>query len=213
MTTEPTKPKTKRRWLQFSLRTFFVLLTVFCVWLGWTVHRANEQRKAVEWVREMGGLIDYDYEYDEDGNFLVDAEPYGPKWLVQLLGADYFQEVSGVDLHGTQVSDLTPLAKLTSLQYLYVWDTQVSDLTPLAGLQKLERLYVDATEVSDLTPLARLTTLRKLVLNDTQVSDLTPLATLTGLQELLLDNTQVSEEQANNLREALPNCCIDDLIP
>ena len=33
MTTEPTEPKPRRRWFQFSLRTFFVLLTVACVWL------------------------------------------------------------------------------------------------------------------------------------------------------------------------------------
>ena len=43
MTTEPDKPKPNRRWLQYSLRTFFVLLTVFGVWLGVVVHRANEQ--------------------------------------------------------------------------------------------------------------------------------------------------------------------------
>ena len=85
MTTETDNPKPRRRWLQYSLRTFFVLLTVFCVWLGWTVHRANEQRKAVAWVREMGWSVEYD-----------DAEPPSPKWLVELLGVDYFQEVSFV---------------------------------------------------------------------------------------------------------------------
>ncbi|MCH8147737.1 MAG: hypothetical protein IH987_07040 [Planctomycetes bacterium] len=34
MTTDhPTPSKPRRRWFQFSLRTFFVLLTVACVWL------------------------------------------------------------------------------------------------------------------------------------------------------------------------------------
>ncbi len=26
--------KPGRRWFSFSLRTFFILLTIFCVWLG-----------------------------------------------------------------------------------------------------------------------------------------------------------------------------------
>ncbi|MCH7727434.1 MAG: hypothetical protein IH991_13270 [Planctomycetes bacterium] len=48
MTSEPTKPKPSRRWLQFSLRTMLALLTVACVWFGWLAYKANEQRKAVE---------------------------------------------------------------------------------------------------------------------------------------------------------------------
>ena len=117
MTTEPTKPKPRRRWLQYSLRTFFVLLTVFCVWLGWMSYEAREQRKAVQWVQEIGGTVFYDYEYyyQRGGDDLVDHyEPTAPRWLRDILGDDYFQKVSGVYFADTQVSDLTPLAKLTS---------------------------------------------------------------------------------------------------
>lgn len=35
-----------RRWLRFSLRTMFALLTAFCVWLGWQSNIVR-QRKAV----------------------------------------------------------------------------------------------------------------------------------------------------------------------
>jgi hypothetical protein len=59
----------------------------------------------------------------------------GRKWLVELLGADYFQEVSVVDLSRMQVIELTPLAKLTSLRDIHLDNTQVSDLTPLATLR------------------------------------------------------------------------------
>jgi hypothetical protein len=33
----------KRRWFQFSLRTQFVLLTVFAVWLGWNLHIVRQR--------------------------------------------------------------------------------------------------------------------------------------------------------------------------
>ena len=122
MTSEPTKPKPRRRWWQYSLRTFFVVLTVLCMcfcWIAWRVHRANEQKKAVEWVEKLGGFVFYDYELDKNGIKIYDPKPPGPKWLVQFLGIHYFQEVSTVSL-------ARPLAILTSLQELYLRHTQVS---------------------------------------------------------------------------------------
>lgn len=35
----------RRRWFRFSLRTLFVLLTVFACWLGWNVHRSQERMR------------------------------------------------------------------------------------------------------------------------------------------------------------------------
>ena len=187
MATEPNKPKKRRRrWWQYSLRTLFVLLTVFGVWLAWVVHRASEQRKAVEWVENMGGVVRYDYEFDDEGHLIDDGKSPGPKWLVELVGVDYFQEVIGVDLPYTQVNDLTPLVGLKSLRHLGLYNTPVRNVTPLAELMSLEFL----------------------VLNSTQVDDPTPLAKLTGLQELYLANTPVSKEQVEKLQQALPNCDI-----
>ena len=36
-----------RRWLQFSLRTFLIVLTLLAMWLGYVSFRAREQRAAV----------------------------------------------------------------------------------------------------------------------------------------------------------------------
>ena len=188
MTTKPTNPKPRRRWLQFSLRTFFVLLTVACVGLalfGQKAYRANEQQKAVAWVREMGGYA-FSTQRNESGFFLNDGDPRDPKWLVQLLGVDYFQEVFVVSLSNTQVVDLAPISKLTRLQGLELNNTPVSDLTPLASLKNLWQL----------------------LLHGTQVRDVTPLASLKNLEVLNLSDTLVSEEQVKKLQQALPNCKI-----
>ena len=185
-TDEPAKPKRRRRWLQYSLRTFFVLLTVACVWLGWTVHRANEQRKVVEWVRKMGGAVSYEYQIDEVGDSIPDFEPPSPKWWSKLLGPDNLQGVLAVYLNGTRISDTTPLAGLKSLKWLEFSRTQVGDLTPLANLTNLEVLYINSTPVSDVTPLAG----------------------LKNLERLHIEGTPVSKEQVEELRKALPNCDI-----
>ncbi len=116
-------PKThRRRYRQFSLRTFLVVLTIVCVWFGWQVNRANRQRQAVAWVLEIGGSVKYDYEVDDKGNTIADAKPTSPEWL-----PDFYDQVVYVYLTGMPVSDLTPLANLKSLERLYLWDTRVSE--------------------------------------------------------------------------------------
>ncbi len=96
-------------------------------------------------------------------------------------------------LNGCQVSDLSPLAKLSTLEFLSLSNTQVSDLSPLAKLSTLKSLDLLNTQVSDLSPLAKLPTLKFLDLNYTQVSDLSPLAKLSTLKFLFLSDTQVSD--------------------
>ena len=68
------KPKPKRRWLQFSLRTLMVVVTVFCIWMGITAKRARLQKQAVEAVLEAGGRIIYEHQE-------TNSDPPGPEWL------------------------------------------------------------------------------------------------------------------------------------
>jgi len=96
-----------------------------------------------------------------------------------------------LDLSGTGVVELTPLAPLVSLIHLYLSRTNVHDLTPLAPLVSLERLDLDHTQVVDLTPLAPLVNLEALELSRTRVVVLTPLAHLGNLAWLSLLGTQV----------------------
>jgi hypothetical protein len=183
------KSKPKRRWPQFSLRTFFVLMTAFAVWFGWAMHNAREQRKGVVWVEESGGTFAYDYQIgiDKVGWLRIpDAEPPSPKWVRHILGIDFMDDVVVVDLR----------------------ETQVSDVTTLAGVKNLERLYLGGTQVSDLPPLAGWKNLEQLSFRDTQVSDLTPLAGLKNLRNLYLRDTPVSEEQVTRLQQTLPDCGI-----
>jgi len=214
MTEQGNQPKRKRRWLRFSLRTFLIVLTILCVWIGWYLYRVEQQREAVKWVLENGGTVRYDFEIDDDGKNRGDTQPSVPRWLIDMLGVDYFSTVKRVagfrldlnnenlvglahlehlKLFNTQVSDVTPLEGLTKLKTLELRGTQVSDLTPLASLADLEHLDLCDTQVSDVTPLEGLTKLKTLVLSGTQVSDLRPLASLANLEGLDLSETQVSD--------------------
>ena len=127
MATEPSKPKRKRRWLRYSLRTFVVVLTVFGVWLGLLVYRVNKQKEVVQWVRDHGGTVGYDFQWDEvKESSINDAQPPGPDWLRNLIGVDYFSDVRVLYLGDTQVTDLSPLVKMKGVWIYLDEDQQVT---------------------------------------------------------------------------------------
>ena len=90
------------------------------------------------------------------------------------------------------------LSRLTSLQYLYLWDNQLSGAIPtwLGGLTNLKELYLNRNLLSGAIPatLNSLTSLTHLYLNLNQLSGTIPnLSSLTRLQQLALSGNQLSE--------------------
>ena len=99
--------------------------------------------------------------------------------LRDLTGLEYAINLEDLSL-GTvgMVSDLTPLANLTSLRNLNVARNQISDIRPLAGLIELTFLNVRDNRISDFSPLANLVNLEELRINDNFGGDISPLAHL-----------------------------------
>ena len=191
------KPNPKRRWLTYSLRSFFLVVTIACVAFGFWASSAAKQKAAVEWVKANGGTVYYDFELDDDDeppewSGKTPIRPY-PKWAATVLGDDYFANVVSVQMHSSDLKEIEPLAALNQLKVLDIIFAQVSDLTPLANLANLEILSIDGTQVSDLTPLAKLTRLKCLKISGMQVVDLTPLARLTRLKLLWIYNMPVND--------------------
>ena len=153
------RPKPRRRWLRFSLRTLLVVMLLLGVGfgvLGSMAREAKRQRKVVADLREMGAQFVFS-----------DEEP----WMPELLDTGYCRRVNECDLYNTQFADVSPLAELKNLEWLNLSNTQVADVTPLAELKKLEGLYLSDTQVADVTPLAGLKNLRFLDLSHTQVTE------------------------------------------
>ena len=173
--------KPRRRWFRFSLRTLLIVVTVLAIPLGWVgrqLLQVRRERATVTWVEEMGGKVSFP------------SSIANRSWWEKSTDKLFGERVERVGLSRTQVSDLSPLAKLKSLNQLHLDNTQVSDLSPLAELKSLEVLYLHIMQVSDLSPLAELKSLRRLVLK----------------------NTQVSDEQVRELKQAFPNCEIRHLM-
>jgi hypothetical protein len=221
-----------RRLLQYRLRTLLILMTVIAVWLAWWSHKARRQREAVAALTTLSAKIVYDdYTYGSPPLLLVRTRPYLPKWLVKLLGKDYFANVISVSLP-TEVSDadLAPLRGLADLEELDLGRTRITEagLEHLKKLTTLKELRLGSSKYTDslgefwggqsgpritdagLQHLRHLAHLEVLDLDGTPVTDwgLQHLKELKSLRRLYLIETEVTDEGVARLRQSLPNCKI-----
>jgi len=110
---------------------FVLLVSIGMSWFAVKLERARRQREAVEAIRAASGSALYDYELP--GSL---TEPPIPKWMVVLLGEDFFCEVVAVVTWSSDFGDdaASHLKALTTLRFLALGDTQITD----AGLEHLE---------------------------------------------------------------------------
>ena len=98
-----------------------------------------------------------------------------------------------LQLNGTDIADLSPLAAMTELKRLDLSNcSRITDLSPLSSLSDLKYLNLSMTAVTDLTPLSSLTALQVLHASEMPIADLTPLSAMKELQELFISDTRVS---------------------
>ena len=122
------------------------------------------------------------------------------------LAKERLRSVGYIDIAGKGISDITGLEFATNLRELDLRDNPITDLRPLANLTTLGRLYLSdilpSTPTLDLRPLANLINLEELTLENSKVSDISPLARLKKLQILDLAHNDISDlRPLDGLRE------------
>ena len=198
----------RRRWLRFSLRTFLLVLTALCVWLGVKVNQARRQKEAVEALLELGATVRYAHQRDSANptEFDSDKDLGVPDWLRRLAGDDFFQSVALIEFSGPATdNDLVHLAALPHLECLHLGgeeSDQENEITD-AGLghlrrpDRLIRLAAADTLIGDafMKRLASATRLQLLHLSGTRVTDegLRSLPRLPKLKYLGLSYTSVGD--------------------
>ena len=177
---------------RYSISTFLIVIALVSALLGKASIEARRQKAAVDWVRDHGGGVLYDWnEHHMEYWTPPPAHPY-PEWLRELFGDDYFQTVTYVWVDSR---DLTPLENLPEIHTLILSDNGIVDLSPLASLKKLKILDLNRNQITDLTPLAQLTLLTELCAEDNRITDISPLLSLEYLKEAELKGNQIDKSQ------------------
>lgn len=113
--------------------------------------------------------------------------------LEDLTALGSLTNLKHLDVHGSAVAELEPLARLTKLETVALAKTKVSDLSALQAALGLRELTAGDSPLSDLTPLSSLSKLEILDLKNTRVVELSPLSSLHGLRHLRLSGTKVKD--------------------
>jgi Leucine-rich repeat (LRR) protein len=221
--------RTNRFRPRFSLRTFFLLTTLFTLGLA-ILLRLERPRQLRIWIHRNGGRCE-----------LASERSKGPvkNWLRRHLPREYFDDVVSAKLRTLKndeiVDRLDLFSKLTWLQMdnslfdndhlrslsrmkwlevLYLHNTSLNDvgMKHIAQIKMLRVLRIDRTQISDLAieHLFLLQNLQVLYLNDNRLSEaaILKLGNLKQLKILHLENTGVGVEAIHELKGSLPNCLI-----
>lgn len=111
---------------------------------------------------------------------------------ISLQGIEHLTNFWGLRVGQLQNNDLSPLANLTSLENMELFNSEIEDISPLASLVNLYWLELHDNRISDIGPLRNMAKLEYLTLSNNKISDLEPLAGLTELQWLYLDGNLVT---------------------
>ncbi len=182
------------RWrFQFSIRSLLVLVVVVsipCSWLAVEMREAEMQRRAVEELQNVGGTVGYS-DNSNPSMIWFNGPPPGPGWLRNLLGDDFF-------------------ANVTDVSFVF-GDTTDAVLANCKDLNQLQTLWLGASAHVGPRSNEELNRPRKHFLLNAQLTDagLTNLAGLTQLQSLDLSESNVTDEGVAKLQKALPNCRIE----
>lgn len=110
-----------------------------------------------------------------------------------ITGIEHATNLTILNIHRTQVSNLTPLSGLTKLTWLQLASNDITDISPLAGLTNLDYLHLADNNVRDITSLSGLTRLTTLFLGANQIMDIRSLTTLTNLTDLSARQNQITD--------------------
>lgn len=117
--------------------------------------------------------------------------------------------IQTLDLSQTPILNLDVLAELPLLESVNISNTQISYLDWVGQLTKLQLLDISGTQVKNLKALSTLYMLETLIAYNTRIANLKPLNELVSLRKLKIYNTKVSSKKVEQFKYANPSCVVD----
>lgn len=169
-------------------------------------------RKEIESLKEINMR-------DKQGNPILEASSLKEtadfkfvqtRGIKTLAGLENAINLEKLDLAENEISDLSPISKLTKLTKLSLFRNRISDLKPISELTNLEYLDLYANKLVDISPLEKLVNLKHLDLHNNNdqtgdsvhptvsggIKDISVVKNLTKLELLSLGSNNISDISA-----------------
>jgi internalin A len=130
------------------------------------------------------------------------------RFLIDLSPIAKLTHLRKLEVFQSEVKNIEPLSSLVNLQSLTLGGYRISNLEPIKNLTNLQYLMFDEANISDLEPIKQLRNLETLIILVTPVSDLEPIKSLTKLQSLRINCEKITDKQIEDLQKALPKLII-----
>lgn len=113
--------------------------------------------------------------------------------ISSLNGIETCENLIVLGMSNQSITDISPIAKLTRLQALYLdQNRRLANIAAIAGLKELRGLNLQMNNISDISPLRNLTKLTFLNLMTNPITDISVLKDMTQLDELWLDSSRLA---------------------
>jgi hypothetical protein len=184
--------RSKRRFVQFSLRGALLAITVIALGLvAWRIYMQpyRDQQNLMHRIEALGGRYT--------------TETGGPAWLRKLLGDGHFQEITLADVANANPADyLEAIIHLPRLETLVVGGEEFTDaeLARLARLKSLRAVVLDSTDVTDEAIAALRNDLPDLIVHRSQRRDI---AALERARTFLASEKKWRDQGLPKLRELI----------
>jgi Leucine-rich repeat (LRR) protein len=139
---EKASPPEKRRWLQYSLKSLLIAMTIAVAVFGairWYTAPYLLQRDAAAAFDEAGGSIE--------------TIPGDPQWLRDLWGEETVRHITKADLMDCELTEpmFRHVVGLPRVEYLTLGGLEMTDerMQRLDGLETLRLMVLDSTAVTD----------------------------------------------------------------
>ena len=130
-------------------------------------------------------------------------------YVVDLGGQAVLSDSAMLSLPGMQISDISGIQKLSSLEVVDLSSNLISNIYPLElsnSRFSITSLSLRDNLIQDLTPISTLTRIETLDLSNNDISSVLPLMSLSSLRTLILTGNPLSSEEIALLRSALVDC-------
>lgn len=197
---------------QFSLRALLLITALVAggaAWLGAKIDRCRQMQSVVDKIRQCGGTVQYDYEFDENGEWINAGcrPPPGPAWLRAIVGDCLFSEPVSVafEPHARVEEGLDHARALPSLRSLTVFSPRTDAvLSKISHCGALEELWIvgwlRGARLECLNALPRLRVLH-VHLEAAADEDLLPLCGVRTPVVLYIEGGTITDVGARYLRE------------